>query len=282
MCKRVTAYRASKILYNFLKSNQERIRAPFLIPANVCVDVPRTFDEAEVPYQYVDIDARTLCMDEAYVLSHAAECSGVLMVHTYGVECSFEEFYQQLRSANPEILIVDDRCLCMPSLDPDTYGADLVIYSMGDKKQVNLHKGAIGFITENVAYTNHEVSEGFLTNEEWHLKEGELLAVMDTAIAHKEKLNAIYRKALPKAIQLPETYQHWRFNILVENKDEILNALFTEGLFASSHYRALGEVLAPIATNLANHVINMFNDDYFTEEQAIKSCKIINEILNKR
>lgn len=278
----VTAYRASKILYNFLKSNQERIRAPFLIPANVCVDVPRTFDEAGVPYQYVDIDARTLCMDEAYVLSHAAECSGVLMVHTYGMECSFAPFYRQLRAANPEIQIVDDRCLCMPSLDSDTYGADLVIYSMGDKKQVNLKKGAIGYLAENVAYSNHEVCEGFLTNEDWTLNKGELLAVMDATIAHKEKLNAIYRKALSKSIQLPEAYQHWRFNILVENKEEILNALFAEGLFASSHYKALGEQSTPIASNLANHVINLFNDDYFTEEQAIRSCERINEILNKR
>ncbi len=278
----VTAYRASKILYNFLESNQERICAPFLIPANVCVDVPRTFDEAGVPYQYVDIDVQTLCMDEAYVLNHAIECSGVLMVHTYGVECDFEEFYQQLREKNPNILLVDDRCLCMPSLEPDTYGADLVIYSMGDKKQVNLHKGAIGYIAKDVAYTNHEVCEGFLTNEDWHLNEGELSAVMDAAIAHKEKLNAIYRNALPKTIQLPEAYQHWRFNILVENKEEILKALFAEGLFASSHYKALGDQSTPIASNLANHVINLFNDEYFTEDQAVKSCEIINEIRNKR
>lgn len=278
----VTAYRASKILYNFLKSNQERICAPFLIPANVCVDVPRTFDEAGVPYQYVDIDVQTLCMDEAYVLNHAIECSGVVMVHTYGVECDFEEFYQQLREKNPNILLVDDRCLCMPSLESDTYGADLVIYSMGDKKQVNLHKGAIGYIAKDVAYTNHEVCEGFLTNEDWHLNEGELLAVMDAAIAHKEKLNAIYRRALPQSIQLPEVYQHWRFNILVENKEEILNALFAEGLFASSHYKALGDQSTPIASNLANHVINLFNDEYFTEGQAVKGCEIINEIRNKR
>lgn len=278
----VTAYRASKILYNFLKSNQERICAPFLIPANVCVDVPRTFDEAGVPYQYVDIDVQTLCLDEAYVLNHAMECSGILMVHTYGVEFGLENFYQHLRETNPNILIVDDRCLCMPSLEPDTYGADLVIYSMGDKKQINLHKGAIGYLAEIVAYTNHEVCEGFLTNEDWHLNEGELLAVMDAAIAHKEKLNAIYRNALPKAIQLPEAYQHWRFNILVENKEEILKALFAEGLFASSHYKALGDQSTPIASNLANHVINLFNDEYFTEDQAVKSCEIINEIRNKQ
>lgn len=279
MCKRVTAYRASKILYNFLKSNQERIRMPFLIPANVCSNVPETLDVAGVDYRLVDIDARTLCMDEAYVLNHAMECSGILMVHTYGVETDFAPFYQQLRAANSDILIVDDRCLCMPSFEPQTYDADLVLYSFSEKKQVNLRKGAMAYVGENVRYEECPIPEqSFLTNEEWKLNEGEAFAAMDAAIAHKEKLNAIYRKKLPKAIQLPEAYQHWRFNILVKNKNEILKALFDAGLFASSHYKALEEEPAPIASNLSSYVINLFNDRYFTEEQAKKCCEIINRV----
>ena len=77
-------------------------------------------------------------------------------------------------------------------------------------------------------------------------------------------------------------YYYCKIIILVENKYEILNALFAEGLFASSHYKALGNEPTPIASNLANHVINLFNDEYFTEEQTIKTCEIINELLNKR
>lgn len=278
MGKLVTAYRASKILYNFLKSNQERICAPYLIPANVCSNLPETLEVAGVDYRLVDIDARTLCMDEKYVLEHAKEISGIVMVHTYGVETDFSSFYRQLRAANPDILIVDDRCLCMPSFEPNTYDADLVLYSFSEKKQVNLGKGSMAYVSENVQHEDcPNPTQSFLTNEEWILNKQNVLATMDAAIAHKEKLNAIYRKALPKAIQLPEAYQHWRFNILVEKKDEILNALFAEGLFASSHYKALGEQSTPIASNLANHVINLFNDEYFTEEQAKKICGIINK-----
>ena len=280
MCKRVTAYRASKILYNFLKSNQERIRAPFLIPTNVCSNVPETLEEAGVDYLLVDIDAKTLCMDEQYVLEHAREISGIVMVHTYGVETDFAPFYRQLRAANPDILIVDDRCLCMPSFEPQTYDADLVLYSFSEKKQVNLGKGALAYIGENVRYDDYpNPAQSFLTNEEWKLNKGEVLAAMDAAIAHKEKLTAIYRKELPKEIQLPDAYQHWRFNILVQNKEDILKALFDAGLFASSHYKVLGEHYAPIANNLSAYVINLFNDNYFTEDQAMNACTIIRSCL---
>lgn len=276
----ITAYRASKILYNFLKSNQERIRTPFLIPANVCSNVPETLEVAGVDYRFVDIDAKTLCMDEQYVLDNAKEISGIVMVHTYGVETDFASFYQQLRAINPDILIVDDRCLCMPSFEPQTYDADLVLYSFSEKKQVNLGKGAMAYVGENVRYDECPIpAQTFLTNEEWTLNKAEVLAAMDAAIAHKEKLNAIYRKELPKAIQLPEAYQHWRFNVLAQCKDEILKALFNAGLFASSHYRAIGEEADPVASNLSSYVINLFNDSYFTEEQAKKCCEIINSII---
>ena len=284
MAKLVTAYRASKILYNFLMSNKEHIQKPFLIPANICINVPHTLKEAGVPYRFVDIETKTLCLDEQYVLGHAKEISGIVMVHTYGVETDFAPFYRQLRAIDNNILIVDDRCLCMPSLELNTYDADLVLYSFSEKKQVNLKKGAIGCVADNVAYADCAVTESsFLTNEEWNLNKQEVFATMDAAIAYKEKLNAIYRKELPKTVQLPEAYQHWRFNILVDNKDEVLKALFNAGLFASSHYRVLGDTSSLlIASNLANHVINLFNDEYFTVYQALRSCIIINEILSKR
>ena len=40
---------------------------------------------------------------------------------------------------------------------------------------------------------------------------------------------------LTKGIQLNNIYQNWRFNILVENKEEVLNAIFEKGLFASNN-----------------------------------------------
>ena len=107
-----------------------------------------------------------------------------------------------------------------------------------------------------------------------------LLSKMDATIAHKEKLNAIYQKALPKSIQLPEAYQHWRFNIMAPNKEEVMQAIFDAGLFASGHYAPQSDV-CPVAAKLYEHVINLFNDEYFTEEQAIRTCEVINGVLCK-
>lgn len=277
MCRRVTAYRASKILYNFLKSNQERITEPFLLPANVCVNVPQTFDDAGVTYRFVDIEADTLCMSKKAIMQQLDSISGIVMVHTYGLETDFSDFYQQLRKTKPELLIVDDRCLCVPSFEQVMYNADIVLYSFAEKKQVNLGNGAFAYISDNANYTEYAAPiDSFLTNETWQMNVELCQEQCRKAIAHRDALNAIYRANLPKEIQMPEDYQHWRFNILVENKQEILEAIFAAGFFASSHYKVLtgGEEM-PCAVDLSDRVINLFNDSYFTEAQAKKCVEII-------
>ena len=84
---------------------------------------------------------------------------------------------------------------------------------------------------------------------------------------------------LPKEIQLPQSYQTWRFNIRVKNKSQILNAIFNAGLFASSHYASMAGIMAdgsaPHAELLADEVINLFNDEHFDEEKAQKICDVI-------
>ena len=65
---------------------------------------------------------------------------------------------------------------------------------------------------------------------------------------------------------------------MTDKKDEILKALFAEGLFASNHYQSHSSD-CPIATNLHHYVINLFNDQYYTTEQAIKTCEIINQYI---
>ena len=79
---------------------------------------------------------------------------------------------------------------------------------------------------------------------------------------------------LPKEIQFPIEYQNWRFNIRVNNKEEILKNIFDAGLFASGHYKPLADH-CPVAKDLYEHVINLFNDFYYTEEQARRTCEVI-------
>jgi hypothetical protein len=71
----------------------------------------------------------------------------------------------------------------------------------------------------------------------------------------------------------------WRFNIRVQNKSQILNAIFQAGLFASSHYASMAGIMAddsaPHAESLGDEVINLFNDEHFEEEKAQKTCDVI-------
>ena len=276
----VTANRANKILYNFVKSNH--IVGKVLLPANICESVIYTLQYAGLELRFVDIQADNLCIDQDVVVSLAKEASMLLFVHTYGVETNFYDFFQNVRDINEGIVVVDDKCLCMPDLYIEDNPADLVLYSTGAKKMVNLGGGSIGYVADQWKYDEIEVAPNeYLTNEMWLLDTKQLYMKMDAMIAHKENLNAIYRQMLPSAIQLPNAYQHWRFNILTDSKEDILMALFAEGLFASSHYKSLSKDCL-IARNLHEHVLNLFNDQYFTAERAIRTCEIINAFLNKK
>lgn len=270
--RRVTGYRANRVLYNFLRSNKCKI---IIVPANICGGVVRLLQWMDCTIIFCDINPVTLCMDEEVVLQIVDKADAILFVHTYGVETDFAESFVKFRKVNPKIAIIDDRCLCMPEVQIEEREADMVLFSTGEKKPINLGIGGIGFVADGWKYAECEIEENeVLNNSTWELDDDLLLNKMDATIAHKEKLNAIYRKALPKSIQLPETYQHWRFNILVPNKEKIVKAIFEAGLFASGHYAPQADD-CPIAVKLYEHVINLFNDEYFTEAQAKAVCEVI-------
>ena len=275
--KLLTANRANKLLYNFIKVNN--ITGKVILPANVCPDMVKTLAFAGMQPQFLDLQAETLCMDQQAALACAKEASMLIFVHTYGLEVEFSAFFQQLRDQNPDLIIVDDKCLCLPDLDVKDSAADLVLYSTGEKKMVNLGGGAIGYLADKWEYDEVPV-EGCdcLSNELWLLDPKQLYLKMDTIIAHKEKLNTIYRSMLPETIQLPDAFQHWRFNILVQNKQEILAALAAEGLVADSIYPAQ-DASCLVANNLHAYVINLYNDKLFTLEQAERACEIILECI---
>jgi dTDP-4-dehydrorhamnose 3,5-epimerase-like enzyme len=78
---------------------------------------------------------------------------------------------------------------------------------------------------------------------------------------------------------LSPEYQRWRFNIFVDEKEELLQKIFANGLFASSHYASLAGIMdngmAPNAEILYKRVINLFNDLRVGVEQAEKLVEII-------
>jgi hypothetical protein len=312
----IQAPRASAILYNLLSSQASS--RPWLLPANICPIVPITFFKARVPFEFVDISAETLHMDleQAKALVTRRKYGGLLYSHTYGELSTPNEFFTNVKSIHPELLILDDRCLCIPDLEPDAaLPSDVTLYSTGYAKIVELNFGGYAFIKEDVPYrTNHlpftpqdydelershkeAVSyrtrfiyrdlDWLETNADvptWYDYLRQVESRLNNSIAHRKLLNDIYLNRLPAQIQLPRAYQTWRFNIRVKNKIRVMNAIFSAGSFASSHYASMAGIMsegqALQAEKLANEVINLFNDHHFSVEQAEQVCGIIMENLS--
>lgn len=275
----VTAYRANRILYNFIKSNN--IHGEAIVPANLCRSVVDTLHLAGMTLSFVDISEDSLCVDAEKVIEKTREASLLVFVHTYGIEMDCPNWFSTIKRINPSLVIVDDRCLCLPQLSLDSCLADLVLYSTCCKKQVNLGVGGIGFLSEKWDYKVFLVEDNaVLTNEVWNPDFDLIEKRMRESTIHKECLNSIYHDSLPLEIQLPKAFQNWRFNILVPNKEDLLERLFGMDLFASSHYCSLSDQCS-VSKSLHNRIVNLFNDFYYTEEQAIRSCEVINDVLRK-
>lgn len=276
----VTAYRANRILYNFIKSNS--IQGEAIVPANLCRSVVDTLYLAGMNLFFVDISEDTLCADDRVVIEKARDASLLVFVHTYGIEMSCPGWFSTIKKINPSLAIVDDRCLCLPQLTLDDCSADLVLFSTCSKKQVDLGYGGIGYLSEKWEYKETIVeSNAILTNMVWTPVLDSIEDRIRDSALHKEHLNSIYYDCLPSEIQLPKGFQNWRFNILVSNKEVILENLFSSGLFASSHYCSLSDHCS-VAVNLHKRIVNLFNDFYYSEEQAIRTCEVINNIIRKR
>lgn len=275
----VFAYRANKILYNFIRSNN--INGTVLLPSNICKDVIEVLKYAGLTLKFLDISKDTLCIDQNQIKENIESASLLLFVHTYGTERNFDSLFSELKTIKPSLIIVDDRCLCMPELSLKTSSADLVLYSTGDKKQVDLGKGGIGYVSESYKIRRCRIRDSScLTNDKWELDKPLFETKKQEVLKHKEKLNAIYFENLSCVNQLHNEFQNWRFNILTDKKEQVLKALFAEGLFASSHYAPHTYIHTYIhAAELHKNVINLFNDLYYSEEQALRTCEIINKII---
>jgi hypothetical protein len=313
--KIIQAPRASAILYNLLKSQGNA--DPWLLPANICPIVPITFFKAGTPFEFVDISAKTLHMDleQAGGRLERGAYAGLLYAHTYGEPSTPEEFFQHVKARFPNLYLVDDRCLCIPDLDPpQEASADVALYSTGYAKIVELHFGGYAFLKEDVPYqpehlsfnrqAHEEIEKGYkqavqdqtpyvYTGSDWLQTDADLPAWYDyrqqieaglkTSLSHRVKINEIYARHLPPEIQLPQEYQPWRFNLRLKNKEQVLEAIFAAGLFASSHYASLAGIMAPgdcaQAESLAKEIINLFNDHHFDPHKAEQACAVIMETL---
>ena len=305
--------RASSVLFNLIRSHPTE--GPFLLPANICPIVPMVLFKARRPFEFVDIAPSTLCIDhDALVdrwLAPNNKPSGLIYVRTYGAIFDATDVFARIKSLSPDALIVDDRCLCPPEFSETLAPhADVALYSTGYAKHVDVGFGGYGVVNENIPYSRTELIQSvcdldamttdyknalrkqspFLYKDRAWLDttcpkttwteyraviERELLRIEETKMA----TNSIYCDRLPTEIQFPNAFQSWRFNIQVEDKAAVLAAIQREGQFASGHYDSLagrlGPGIAPITQKVHQHVINLFNDRYFSPEQANKLADIL-------
>ena len=300
--------RACAVLYNTLKANN--INGYVLLPSNICESVPATYLLLGIQPIFCDIDLSDLQIDKkaAKELLDSQEVSVLHYNHTYGyISNTDNKFLCEVKNAYPEVFIVDDRCLCFPELNFEESPADLLLYSTGNVKCVDIGHGGYGAMKEYVNYHEFHLnySQLDLNLFDEHIKEChkngnainkkillsnwldnsyldnnyfELInKEMPKIISHKKHINEIYQN-LPGS--LPLGYCNWRYQLLLENSKECIKLLFDNGLFCSSHYKSLGNgyfsnIYTPNNNWLEKHIINLFNDFRYTEEQAIKTVEIL-------
>jgi dTDP-4-amino-4,6-dideoxygalactose transaminase len=278
--------RAATVLYEVLKKLPHPKK--FLLPLNVCPIVPDTFIKANIKFDFIDINVNTLCMDFDLIfdkIKNDQEVDGILFVKTFGIDLDTTDLYQQIKSINQNIFIIDDCCPCIQNFNYDIKSsyADMALFSSGYSKYVDIGYGGYGFLKDNKfnhIFINKNKDPDFL---EYKVKIQTDIQQMNK---HKATLNTIYQSNLPKEIQLGDKFNTWRFSILVDNKEEILKKIFEiDGLFASSHYPQVDFDYSshPIKNSntqkVHTKIINLFNDFRFTEEKAYKVVDIINRNL---
>jgi hypothetical protein len=311
----VLAPRAATILYNLLTARPNR--RPFLLSANICPIVPLVFLKAGVPFKFVDVSPVTLNMnlDLAADRLRTGSLGGLLYSHTYGDESTPLDFFAEIKHLHPSTLVIDDRCLCIPNMEPMPENpADVLLYSTGYAKIVDSGIGGYAFIQSDIPYQSHslpfryddleKVETAYKTSianrqpfsyhesdwlqtdgapSEWEAYRDKISSALAGSLSHRRKINAIYATSLPVENQLPERYQLWRFNLRVADRQRTLNALFIAGLFASSHYASLAGIFTtgscPQAEKLAGNVVNLFNDHHYTVEMAERTCEILRKEL---
>ena len=277
--------RASAILYNIVRSHEDL--RPYLIPANVCPIVRDTLVEAGQPFELVDIVEPSLDLDIATCIERVrvqpGSYAGLIFVRAYGSERDPTDSFLRLKESQPDLLLIDDKCLSRPDVDGErlTSVADVTLFSTGYAKHTDIGGGGFAHLREDVAYRrdNRAPAEWLdlrPPDSSWDEYRRAIIEGARLSDEHKRRLNAIYAKALPPEIQLPPELQSWRFNIRVPDAARLVSSIFAAGLFASRHYASLGDAgCFPCAERLHGDIVNLFNDRYFDEERAHRLVELV-------
>ncbi len=306
--------RATSVLYNLLLSRGDD--RPFLLPANVCPIVPIAFLKARRRFEFIDICRNDFVMDRDRCLEllrrDPGGYGGILFVRAYGADGDEAHFFQTLKEVSPDLLLIDDKCLCRPDSDGRRLEpcADVSLFSTGYAKHVDLGLGGFAHLGAHVPYRRQsgryrpaaleEITRRYKTAAaeglpfqggaedwlelsrpalEWKAYREKVLKGLKSSNEIKCRLGALYAQRLPDEVQLPPRFQTWRFNIVVPRPARLLQSLFGEGLFAGRHFASLGGVFCedrfPQAERLQSGIVNLFNDRYYDDEKAERTADAV-------
>ncbi len=318
--KKIYESRASLLLYNFILSHE--CFKSVLLPANICPIVPAVFLKAGTEIHFFDIEKKHFQMDKQKLTNlikrNKKKYSGILWMNGYGSEENNENYFKSLKNINKNLLIIDDRCLQKPKTKFKSSTADLILFSTGYSKYVDLGSGGYGFIQKNFNYKrsnlnyikndynqlirkfNQSINKKITLEYNIHNWLGEESKIIKNennynnriknkilqSNKHKQAINEIYNKILFNKCKLPNKFNNWRYNIIVNKKDLLLKEIFKNGLFASSHYYPSSFIFGSKksfngAEFVSNVIVNLFNDFRYSKRQALKTCKIVNDHVEK-
>lgn len=284
------------------------------MPVNVCPIVPCVFQVAGVDYRFLDISPETLCLDEATLMDaigRGAGIAGILFVRTYGHGGDFEGVFRAIKERQPDVFLIDDRCLCRPSWEADDSVSDVQLYSSGYSKYVDIGGGGWAFSLEPVPAAPESYSgasfEAFDRDLRQALAAGQpfsapktpwldlraypfadlrerVLQCLSAADKHRRSLRSIYERHLG-AWAMPDALQVWRYNIRVKHAEALMRHIFDSGHFASRHFAPVAPVLgagpARVAQEVAADVVNLFCDFRYSVERAEALAPLVGEYLQR-
>ena len=309
--------RASSIIYNYLRSNKKN--GTWLVPVNCCYYVPAVILKSKNDVEFIDVNMKDFGMDLKHVknqLLQKKNIVGIIYVRPFGKPTNLKNEFRDFKEISPELKIIDDNCLGIPDLSSKINEfTDIEIFSTGYSKYVDLGYGGFCKLNNKVDYKSYciefnkqdevyfesyfkrKIASVFsnlklaeIINSHWLISKNIMpknyfdLVKEKTKLVqqHKKKINEIYSSILPKEIQLNPSLNHWRFNVLVKNGNEILKNINQKNLFISNHYYPLNKLFNKQGKykweRLQPNFLNLFNDLRYNEKMAIETAKTIKSI----
>ena len=265
----ILANRALGILSAYI--DQRTDITTWFIPSNVCFSLPFLVISKNKHLEMFDFGFTSEIILKK-IKEQKQPNTGIVLVNHFGMSWTQEE----VQSLSPYFnSVIIDACLSPPETHlPKSCNSDLLIFSTGKGKFVDLGYGAIGYCkvpltiqpsshpSQIEIHRRYEWLESFwkmalaggsvvdysevrklpwiddgaekLTNGESYFSQ----VVQQSSLEwnHRNTLNEIYQAIIGPDLAWNSKANLWRYHLWVDKPEIVINALFDNGLFASRHY----------------------------------------------